>query len=207
MEMIVADQIIMGLILDAGDAKQHIYKALSLAKDGKFSECDEQIELADKALLEAHNLQTKFLAQEAGGTKTEITALFVHSQAHQGNHRLEKRITREKMNHQEDEKMVKIGLFCAAGFSTGMLVNNMKIAAAEKGLEAEIEAYSQAKLADYAADLDVALLGPQVAYTLDKSTAICDSCHTPIAVIPMADYGMLDGEKVLNLALSLLDKH
>ena len=87
--------------------------------------------------------------------------------------------------------MVKIGLFCAAGFSTGMLVNNMKIAAAEKGLEAEIEA----------------LLGPQVAYTLDKSTAICDSCHTPIAVIPMADYGMLDGEKVLNLALSLLDKH
>ena len=50
--------------------------------------------------------------------------------------------------------MVKIGLFCAAGFSTGMLVNNMKIAAAEKGLEAEIEAYSQAKLADYAADLE-----------------------------------------------------
>ena len=82
MEMIVADQIIMGLILDAGDAKQHIYQALSLAKDGKFSECDEQIELADKALLEAHNLQTKFLAQEAGGTKTEITALFVHSQDH-----------------------------------------------------------------------------------------------------------------------------
>jgi len=82
MEMIVADQIIMGLILDAGDAKQHIYQALSLAKDGKFSECDEQIKLADKALLEAHNLQTKFLAQEAGGTKTEITALFVHSQDH-----------------------------------------------------------------------------------------------------------------------------
>ncbi|HEW2721970.1 TPA: PTS lactose/cellobiose transporter subunit IIA, partial [Streptococcus pneumoniae] len=28
------------------------------------------------------NLQTKFLAQEASGTKTEITALFVHSQDH-----------------------------------------------------------------------------------------------------------------------------
>ena len=61
MEVIVADQIIMGLILDAGD---------------------EQVKLADKALLEAHNLQTQFLAQEAGGTKTEITALFVHSQDH-----------------------------------------------------------------------------------------------------------------------------
>ena len=30
--------------------------------------------------------------------------------------------------------MVKIGLLCAAGFSTGMLVNKMKIAAAEKGV-------------------------------------------------------------------------
>ena len=27
MEIIVADQIIMGLILNAGDAKQHIYQA------------------------------------------------------------------------------------------------------------------------------------------------------------------------------------
>ena len=39
--------------------------------------------------------------------------------------------------------MIKIGLFCAAGFSTGMLVNNMKIAAKEAGLEVEIDAYSQ----------------------------------------------------------------
>ena len=38
--------------------------------------------------------------------------------------------------------MVKIGLFCAAGFSTGMLVNNMKIAAQSSGVEAEIEAFS-----------------------------------------------------------------
>ena len=100
---------------------------------------------------------------------------------------------------------MKIGLFCAAGFSTGMLVNNMKVAAQELGIDAEIEAYSQAKLADFAPDLDVALLGPQVAYTLDKSKSICDKNHVPISVIPMADYGMLDGKKVLNLALELID--
>ena len=75
---------------------------------------------------------------------------------------------------------MKIGLFCAAGFSTGMLVNNMKVAAKELGIDAEIDAYSQAKLADFAPEIDVALLGPQVAY------------------------GMLDGKKVLNLALELL---
>ncbi|MGT2846964.1 PTS lactose/cellobiose transporter subunit IIA [Streptococcus massiliensis] len=82
MGIIVADQIIMGLILNAGDAKQHIYQALEYAKKGEFTQSEEEIELADEALLEAHNLQTQFLAQEAGGTKTEITALFVHSQDH-----------------------------------------------------------------------------------------------------------------------------
>lgn len=102
--------------------------------------------------------------------------------------------------------MVKIGLFCAAGFSTGMLVNNMRIAAAEKGVEVEIEAYSQGKIADIAASIDIALLGPQVAYTLAKSKAICEEHGVPIAVIPMADYGMLDGKKVLDLAFSLVDK-
>lgn len=76
---------------------------------------------------------------------------------------------------------MKIGLFCAAGFSTGMLVNNMKVAAQELGIDAEIEAYSQAKLADFAPEIDVALLGPQVAYTLDKSKAICEANHIPIA--------------------------
>ena len=82
MEIIVADQIIMGLILNAGDAKQHIYQALSYAKEGDFTSSEDEIARADAALLEAHNLQTQFLAQEAGGTKTEITALFVHSQDH-----------------------------------------------------------------------------------------------------------------------------
>ena len=82
MEVIVADQIIMGLILNAGDAKQHIYQALSYAKEGEFTSSEDEIAKADAALLEAHNLQTQFLAQEAGGTKTEITALFVHSQDH-----------------------------------------------------------------------------------------------------------------------------
>lgn len=82
MEVIVADQIIMGLILNAGDAKQHIYQALSFAKEGNFDSADNEIEKANASLLEAHNLQTQFLAQEAGGTKTEITALFVHSQDH-----------------------------------------------------------------------------------------------------------------------------
>ena len=82
MELIVADQIIMGLILYAGDAKNHAYQALSLVKKKEFVEAEKEMELADGALLEAHNMQTQFLAQEASGTKSDITALFIHSQDH-----------------------------------------------------------------------------------------------------------------------------
>ncbi|MGT2784312.1 PTS sugar transporter subunit IIB [Streptococcus merionis] len=99
--------------------------------------------------------------------------------------------------------MVKIGLFCAAGFSTGMLVNNIELAAEEQGLSITIEAHGQPKLKDLVTHYDVVLLGPQIAYTFSQSEAICKEHHVPIAVIPMSDYGMLDGHKVLNLAMKL----
>lgn len=64
MELIVPDQIIMGLILNAGDAKQHIYQALKCAKAEDYDTSEKEMALANDALLEAHNLQTQFLAQK-----------------------------------------------------------------------------------------------------------------------------------------------
>lgn len=100
---------------------------------------------------------------------------------------------------------MKIKLFCALGMSTGMLVRNMKKAAEKRGIEADIEACNEGKLADYCGEMDVALLGPQVSYTYDKNEVICNTHNIPIAIIPMADYGMLDGDKVLDLAISKID--
>lgn len=102
--------------------------------------------------------------------------------------------------------MLRIKIFCAAGFSTGMLVKNMEKAAAERGIEADIEACSEGKLADYCGEMDVCLLGPQVSYTYEKNEVICNDHNIPIALIPMADFGMLDGNKVLDLALEKANK-
>ena len=103
--------------------------------------------------------------------------------------------------------MIKIKLFCAAAFSTSALVEKMNKAAANRGLEVDIEACAQGKLADSLDGLDVALLGPQIAYTLPKSQKICGEKCVPVAVIPMADYGMMNGEKVLDFALDLIEKN
>ncbi len=99
--------------------------------------------------------------------------------------------------------MVRIKLFCASGMSTSVLVGKMREAAKAKGVECEIDAYSESKIDEHLNSMDVALLGPQVAYTLPKIKEKCDPAGVPVEVIPMVDYGMMNGSKVLDLALSL----
>jgi len=55
-------------------------------------------------------------------------------------------------------------------------------------------------------NVNIALLGPQVGYTLGKAKKICDAKGIPVDVIPMVDYGMMNGEKVLEFALKLAGK-
>lgn len=99
--------------------------------------------------------------------------------------------------------MFIVRLFCASGMSTTMLVKRMVEAAERRGIEVDIKAYPQNQLKDKIAGIDVALLGPQVGYTLSKVKPICDKEGVPVDVIPMLDYGMMNGEKVLDFALNL----
>ncbi|MBE6072126.1 MAG: PTS sugar transporter subunit IIB [Clostridium butyricum] len=99
--------------------------------------------------------------------------------------------------------MINIKLFCASGMSTSVLVGKMREAAKSKGVECEINAYPESQIDQHLESMDVALLGPQVAYTLGKVKEKCDPAGIPVEVIPMIDYGMMNGAKVLDLALSL----
>lgn len=102
--------------------------------------------------------------------------------------------------------MVKILLVCAAGMSTSLLVENMKKAAAERGLEAQIDAWPIADFERVVADYDVALLGPQVRYKLSSFQRVAESHGIPIEVIDMVAYGTVNGGKVVDQALKLLGK-
>ncbi|MFT8351946.1 PTS sugar transporter subunit IIB [Clostridium saccharoperbutylacetonicum] len=102
--------------------------------------------------------------------------------------------------------MITIKLFCASGMSTSVLVNKMKEAAKAKGVEAEIVAFPESQMDKHLDSMDVALLGPQVGYTLGKAKGLCDPKGIPVEVIPMVDYGMMNGVKVLDLALKLANK-
>lgn len=101
--------------------------------------------------------------------------------------------------------MIKISLFCCGGMSTSILASRMKKAASEKGIQAEIAAFSEAQLSNQLENLDAALIGPQISFMLPRLKKLCDEKNVPIAVIPSLDYGMMDGKKVLALALKLVN--
>lgn len=100
--------------------------------------------------------------------------------------------------------MVTIKLFCASGMSTSVLVNKMKDAAKAKGVDADIAAFPESQMDKHLESMDVALLGPQVGYRLANAKALCEPKGIPVEVIPMIDYGMMNGAKVLDLALNLV---
>lgn len=91
--------------------------------------------------------------------------------------------------------MVNITLICAGGFSTSMLMNKMKEAAAKKGVDVEIRAMAESNFEKFDGPTDVLLLGPQVGHLLDQYQN--KSENIKVSVIDMMDYGMMNGEKVL----------
>ena len=102
--------------------------------------------------------------------------------------------------------MIKITLICAAGMSTSMLMKRMQDAAEKKQVETLIRAVPENQFKSLAEETDVLLLGPQVGYLLKKYKAEYEPKGLKVDVISSIDYGMMKGEKVLETALSMLEK-
>lgn len=99
-----------------------------------------------------------------------------------------------------------IMLVCAAGMSTSLLVSKMKKAAEEKEIKADIFANSTTEADSVLAnkDVDVLLLGPQVRFLKTQFEEKVSEKNIPVEVIDMQDYGMVNGEKVLQTAIDLM---
>ncbi len=99
--------------------------------------------------------------------------------------------------------MIKITLACAAGMSTSLLVSKMGKYALANEIDVEIIAVPEKQFEKYADSTDILLLGPQVSFLLKKCKAAYEPKGIKVAAIPVVDYGRMNGEKVLKLALSL----
>ena len=108
-------------------------------------------------------------------------------------------------NRTECVFMIRIMLCCASGMSTSLLVEKMLEAARDKEMDCDIWAVNAGQIREQASRADVIMLGPQVRYAID--TVRADAGDVPVALIGMKDYGMMDGEAVLEDALALYARH
>ena len=76
--------------------------------------------------------------------------------------------------------------------------------AEEAGVEADIEAHGVGSIERRLdSSIDVVLLGPQIGYQKAQVKKVTDKLGIPMEVIPMTDYGMVNGKNVFALAQKL----
>lgn len=101
--------------------------------------------------------------------------------------------------------MIKIILVCSAGMSTSMLVNKMKSSAEHLNITVKIKAVSESELRNNLINTDVILIGPQVRYLERKINEQAEPEGIKVGVIDQRAYGLIQGDKILDQALILLE--
>ena len=99
--------------------------------------------------------------------------------------------------------MKNILLVCAAGMSTSLLVNKMKAAAKEKGIEINIDALPVSECSSVIDKVDIVLLGPQVRFQKPQVDALVKG-RIPVEGIDMRLYGTMNGKAILDQVLKTL---
>lgn len=101
--------------------------------------------------------------------------------------------------------MKNIMLVCSAGMSTSLLVKKMTEAIEKSQVEATVIAVAEADFDKYRNSVDVVLLAPQVRFLEKNLKRVLDPLGIPVSIINGIDYGTMDGEKVLNDALTMIE--
>jgi PTS system cellobiose-specific IIB component len=86
--------------------------------------------------------------------------------------------------------------------STSLIVRRMEAAAAERGMDIDVKAYTVTEVDSRAPEAQVVLVGPQVRYRMKEVERICKPLGIPIGVIPMSIYGLMNGNAILDFALN-----
>ena len=93
--------------------------------------------------------------------------------------------------------------------STSLLAKKMQDYANEKGVEVLVDARAVSAIkqssVEQLRELDCALLGPQVAFEKNQFIPKFAEAGVPFEVIPMQDYGLVRGDKVMQMALDMIE--
>ncbi|POP44644.1 PTS lactose/cellobiose transporter subunit IIA [Superficieibacter electus] len=80
--MIILEDAVMEIIVNAGQSRSLCFEALQAARDGNFVEANSLLREADGYARDAHKMQTKLIEQDAGEARQPMTLIMVHAQDH-----------------------------------------------------------------------------------------------------------------------------
>ncbi|WP_407894486.1 PTS sugar transporter subunit IIB [Lacticaseibacillus sp. N501-2] len=102
--------------------------------------------------------------------------------------------------------MAKILLMCAGGMSTSILAKHMQQASTALGRQDVIVARPAADIRNRLLKEapDVLLIGPQIRFMLSQIESAAEGFDLPMTVMPNHDYGTMNGEAMMALAISLM---
>ena len=101
----------------------------------------------------------------------------------------------------------EIYLCCGGGLSSGFLAQKARKAAKNRKLDVTVEAKSESEVPQYLPKMDILCIGPHYAFRLDAFKAMAKEYGIPVVVIPEDIYSMLDGDALLDLAISAIDEN
>lgn len=97
---------------------------------------------------------------------------------------------------------LNILLVCGSGASSGFMAANMRKAANELGIQAEIKARSEAEIENYIDEIDVLMVGPHLAYVLEDVEEYVGDAPVKVILMKSEYYATLDGKKAMEHLLS-----
>lgn len=76
------EEVVMGLIINSGQARSLAYTALKKAKEGDLAVAHQLMAQSREALNAAHLVQTQLIEGDQGEGKIPVTLVLVHAQDH-----------------------------------------------------------------------------------------------------------------------------
>lgn len=111
---------------------------------------------------------------------------------------------------QNNMKPVKILILCAAGMSSGLIVNAIKRDSAKVGVDVDVSCSYALRFRenDYST-VDIMCFAPQVRTQKSEVEAYIkqQGLSIPMYIISTQDYGLARGEKILRDALNIIEEN
>ncbi len=100
---------------------------------------------------------------------------------------------------------MKIGLVSpdSGGMTVSLLEKKMNAYVREIGLIADITTYPKSEMEEYIDSIDVALVFPQIAFSLQTVKSVYEPKGIPVGIINTSHYASMNSEKIIEYAYEL----